>query len=140
LENPSYLCVLMLKREHIDYWIQQSNDDWEAVSALFKNKKNSQALFFAHLVIEKLCKAIWIRDNESNFPPRTHNLNYLLSQTTIEMSDSHGELLLTLNRFQLEGRYPEYISKIHKICTDSFTAELINNVNEMRLWLIRQLQ
>jgi HEPN domain-containing protein len=139
-KNPSYLCFLMEKQDHIRYWIQQSEDDWEAVNTLSQGGKNLQSLFFAHLVIEKLCKAIWIKDNESNFPPRTHNLNYLLSQTSIVLSDSFSELLLTLNRFQLEGRYPEYISQVHRLCNDSFTLELINKTNDIRLWLISQLQ
>jgi HEPN domain-containing protein len=130
----------MDKQEHIQYWIQQSSDDWEAVNTLLLGKKNLQALFFAHLVIEKLCKAAWIRDNESNFPPRTHNLNYLLSQTSIELNENVGEFLLTLNRFQLEGRYPEYISQIHRLCNDSFTIEMIDKTNNIRLWLISQLQ
>jgi HEPN domain-containing protein len=115
----------MEKQEHIRYWIQQSADDWEAVHTLFHGGKNMQALFFAHLVIEKLCKALWIKDNDSNFPPRTHNLNYLLSQTSIKLSEQYGELLLTLNRFQLEGRYPEYISQVHRLCSDAFTSDLI---------------
>jgi len=130
----------MEKPDHIKYWILQSLDDWEAVNTLFLGKKNLQALFFAHLVIEKLCKAIWIRDNISNFPPRTHNLNYLLSQTSIILSDPDGELLLSLNRFHLEGRYPEYISQIHRLCSVSFTSDLIDKTNEIRLWLTNQLQ
>lgn len=130
----------MEKQDHIQYWIQQSSDDWEAVNTLLLGKKNLQALFFAHLVIEKLCKAIWIRDNESNFPPRTHNLNYLLSQTTVVLNEQDGELLLTLNRFQLEGRYPEYISQVQRHCNDSLTSDLINKINEIRLWLASQMQ
>lgn len=130
----------MEKQDHIKYWIRQSSDDWEAVNALLHGGKNLQALFFTHLVIEKLCKAIWIRDNESNFPPRTHNLNYLLSQTFTSINDQDGELLLTLNRFQLEGRYPEYVSQVNKLCTGSFTLDLINKTNVLRLWLISQLQ
>ena len=42
--------------------------------------------------------------------------------------------------FQLEGRYPEYISQVHRLCNDSFTKELINKTNDIRLWLISQLQ
>jgi HEPN domain-containing protein len=94
---------MMTKKEHINYWVEQAIDDWEAVNTLFKGKKYLQSLFFAHLVIEKLCKALWIKNNETNIPPRTHNLNYILSQTGIDLSESQSEFLLQLNRFQLEG-------------------------------------
>jgi HEPN domain-containing protein len=114
------------KEEHIIYWIELSNDDWDAVDFLFKGKKNLQALFFAHLVIEKLCKAFWIKHNETNIPPRIHNLNYILSQTPLKLSEEDNELLLNLNRFQLEGRYPEYITKMNAICNPEFTNDLLN--------------
>jgi len=82
------------KQEHIDFWIEQAEDDWDAVGTLFKGKNYLQSLFFAHLVIEKLCKAIWIKHNQENVPPRTHNLIYLLSFTPVKLSDEKSEFLL----------------------------------------------
>jgi len=99
-----------------------------------------QSLFFAHLVIEKLCKSLWIMYNTGNVPPRTHNLIYLVSETPIKLTDSQSEFLLTLNRFQLEGRYPDYLTKMHNICNGEFTLDVINAVNEFRLWLLEKLQ
>lgn len=63
---------MMSKNDHIDYWIKSAEDDWDAVLQLQKSNKNLQALFFAHLVLEKLCKAHWGKDNDINIPPRTH--------------------------------------------------------------------
>jgi HEPN domain-containing protein len=131
---------MMNKRDHIDYWIEQALDDWEAVEALLKSKKYLQSLFFAHLVVEKICKAYWIHDNEANIPPKTHNVIYLLSQTTLDLPEDKSELLLNLNRFQLEGRYPEYINKMLKICNQEFTERFIKQTNELRLWLLGKLQ
>ena len=131
---------MMTKDEHIKYWLEQSADDWEAVDILLKGKKNLQSLFFAHLVIEKLCKAIWIKHNQNNIPPKTHNLMFLLSQTPLKLSDEQNEFLLNLNRFQLEGRYPEYISSMSNICNDIFTKEMIDKTVELRLCLIEKLQ
>ena len=128
------------KEEHIYYWMEQSKDDWDAVHILFEGKKYLQSLFFAHLVIEKLCKAAWIKNNEKNIPPKTHNLLFILSQTPFKLSDQQSEFLLTLNRFQLEGRYPEYITKMNSICDEKFTKDIINKTNEQRQWLIEKLQ
>ena len=130
----------MTKEEYIKYWIEQANDDWGAVDTLFNGNKNLQSLFFAHLTIEKLCKSFWIKSNKDNVPPKTHNLNYILSQTNIELPDNYGELLLNLNRFQIEGRYPEYISKMSSLCTKDFTKDILIQTNELRLWLIEKLQ
>jgi len=128
------------KTEYIDYWTEQALDDWEAVNTLFRGKKYLQSLFFTHLVIEKLCKALWIKHNETNIPPKTHNLIYILSQTTIVLSEDKSELMLSLNRFQLEGRYPEYITKMRNICNKKFSKEKIEQANHLRLWLIEKQQ
>jgi HEPN domain-containing protein len=128
------------KSEHIEFWINQSINDWDAVNTLFVGKNYLQSLFFAHLVVEKLCKALWIKHNIENIPPRTHNLNYLLSFTPIELEDDKSEFILTLNRFQLEGRYPEYLTKMHNICNETFTKSIIETTNELRLWLLGKVQ
>jgi AbiV family abortive infection protein len=75
------------KKQHIDYWVDQSGDDWETAQILFKNKKYLHALFWSHLVLEKLCKALWIAHNTENTPPRTHNLIYLLSKTNLNTTE-----------------------------------------------------
>ena len=128
------------KQEHINFWIEQANDDWSAGDILFKGKKYLQTLFFAHLVIEKVCKALWIKHNNENVPPRTHNLIYLLSSTPIDISDDRSEFMLSLNRFQLEGRYPDYLTKMHDICNEQFTISMLETTNDLRLWLLEKLQ
>lgn len=128
------------KNEHIDFWLTQAEDDWAAVDILFKGRKYLHALFFAHLVIEKICKALWIKHNEGNVPPRTHNLILLLSSTPIELSDEKSEFMLNLNRFQLEGRYPDYLTKMHNICNEAFTSKMIDKTNKLKLWLLEKAQ
>ncbi|MBN2683436.1 MAG: HEPN domain-containing protein [Bacteroidales bacterium] len=128
------------KKEHIDFWLLQANDDWKAVETLFKGRNYLQSLFFAHLVIEKICKALWIKSNEGNVPPRTHNLNYLISATPIKLNDEMSEFLLSLNRFQLEGRYPDYLTKLNNICNKSFTNAMIDETNILRKWLLEKVQ
>jgi HEPN domain-containing protein len=128
------------KKEHIDFWLAQADDDWTAVDTLFKGRNYLQSLFFAHLVIEKICKALWIKHNEVNVPPRTHNLIHLLSTTTIKLDDDSSEFILSLNRFQLESRYPDYLTKMHTICNEKFTTGMIGKTNKLRLWLLEKVQ
>jgi HEPN domain-containing protein len=127
------------KEEHITHWVNQSNDDWESTELLFTGKKYLHALFFAHLSLEKVCKVHWINSNESNIPPKTHNLIFLLSQTTIGLTDDQKELLLELNRFQIEGHYPEQISKLHKASTASFARHKLDQAKQLQQWLLNKL-
>ncbi len=130
----------MIKQEYISYWLEQSENDWQAVNTLFKGANYLQSLFFAHLVIEKIAKALWIKHNEGNVPPKTHNILYLLSCTPIEVPEEKGVFILSLNRFQLEGRYPDYKQKMHVICNKDFTSSMIEETNNLRLWLIEMAQ
>lgn len=118
----------------------QADDDWTAVDTLFKGRNYLQPLFFAHLVIEKICKALWIKHNDGNVPPRTHNLIHLLSTTPIKLDDDKSEFMLNLNRFQLEGRYPDYLTKMHNICNESFMTDMIDKTNKLRIWLQEKVQ
>ncbi|MCX6270622.1 MAG: HEPN domain-containing protein [Bacteroidetes bacterium] len=68
----------MTKEEHIKYWISIAEKDWKVVRNLYKSKDYVYCLFFAHLVVEKLSKAIWIKFKEENHPPRLHNIVYIL--------------------------------------------------------------
>lgn len=131
---------MMTKQDYINFWIEQAEDDWTAVDTLLKGRNFMQSLFFAHLVIEKLCKSLWIKYNEENVPPRTHNLIHLLTSTPIDLSDDRSELILSLNRFQLEGRYPDYMTKMHNICNEQFTVSMLDTTNQLRLWLLEKLQ
>ena len=127
------------KDQHISHWVHQSKDDWEAAELLFAGRKYLHSLFFAHLSIEKACKAHWINSNESNIPPKTHNLIFLLAPTAIGLEDHQKEFLLEFNRFQIEGRYPELISKLQQTCTAPFTQNKLNEANVLHLWLLSKL-
>jgi HEPN domain-containing protein len=128
------------KEEYIQFWITQAEDDWQTVYILFEKKKYLQSLFFMHLAIEKIAKAFWIRDNDTNIPPKTHNLVYLISQTKVELSEDDKEFLLNINRFQIEGRYPDYVSQLYKICDDTFTSQTIASTEKLKTWLLDKLQ
>ena len=119
---------MLSKQEHIDYWVKSAEDDWEAVNALLTSKKYVQCLFFAHLVLEKLCKSHWVKDNEGNTPPKTHNLVRLIRLTDFEINEDDLQFLEEFNDFQLEGRYPDYLFEIHKRCDLSYTQKLLERV------------
>lgn len=105
------------------------------VEALFDNKRYVHCLFFAHLVLEKLCKANWVRCNEENTPPRTHNLIKLIQQTDLEMEEADLIFLQGFNDFQIEGRYPDHLFKINQICTLEYTEFTLEKIKTIKLCL-----
>ncbi len=131
---------MMSKQEHINYWISTAEKDWNVVYNLYNSKDYVYCLFFSHLVIEKLSKAMWVRSMETNHPPRVHNIVYILDNANVAMDDEIKEFLLVLNNFQLEGRYPDYQQRIYQLCTKEYTDELLVSIKETRQWLLNKLQ
>jgi HEPN domain-containing protein len=129
----------LTKEEHIAYWVLTANRDWNTVQDLYKTKNYLPALFFAHLVLEKLCKAHWVRDNEGNTPPKIHNLIVLLENIRYIVTEEEKDFLRAMNQFQLEGRYPDYKNALYKTYKSLKTKNILNKVNIFRECLLKNL-
>ena len=64
-----------------------SRNDWKIFQNIFNTAEYSYAIFFAHLVLEKLFKANWIKANEGNSPPKIHHLVYLAEKSGLIFTD-----------------------------------------------------
>jgi HEPN domain-containing protein len=130
----------MTQEEIIAYWVKSSERDWKAARDLASAGNRVQALFFAHLVIEKLLKACWVKENKADLPPRTHNLEYLLAQTGLSMPVDDIDELRIMTAWNIEGRYQDYKDLIFKATTQEYVESKFEIVNRIRTWLIEQLQ
>lgn len=130
---------MMTKEQHIAYWVEASNRDWEAIQAMYNAKTFIYSLFFAHLSLEKLLKAHWVKDNTGNFPPKIHYLLYILVETKLEMTNTDKNFLEIMNQFQLEGRYPDYQFELYKKYDAEKTKNILDQVNTLRICLLKNL-
>ena len=130
----------MDKKEHIDFWLNSAIRDWEVVNDLVASKRYMYALFFAHLVVEKLLKAHWIKKHTVNFPPRIHNLSSLYEQTCLELPEALKNELPVINTWNIEARYQDYKDRFYRVATSQYTKKKLVIVNEIMEWLIRALQ
>ena len=131
---------MMTKEQHINYWTNSAEEDWFSVEALLDRKRYLHCLFWAHLMLEKLAKAIWVKHHEENFPPKIHNIAWLLGGSNVDLGKDNMEFLTNFNDFQLSSRYPDYLNKIHGICTESFTINELTTVKEIKTCLLEMLQ
>jgi HEPN domain-containing protein len=129
----------MDKKEHIAYWLKMAQRDWESVLILQKSQQNVQSLFFAHLVIEKMLKAHFVKDNIENTPPFTHNLETLYNQSNLDLEGNFFDLLGTMNGWNIEGRYQDYKDKFYKMCTNVYVETKLLGVNELKECLAQNL-
>ena len=129
----------MTKEQHIKHWVDSAQYDWTGAEEAFKTKCYVHCLFWAHLVLEKLAKAHWVKTNQENIPPKVHNVHWLLEQSNIDLGEDLMNFLKKFNDFQLEGLYSDYVNNIYKICTKEFTSEKLETVKEVRQCLLKML-
>lgn len=129
----------MNKNDYIKYWTISAQKDWRRVNLLIKNKDFVFALFCAHLTLEKLIKAHWVKDNPDNHPPKIHNLVYLISKTKLNASENEMAFLEQMNLFQIEGRYPDYRNNLYKVYGAAPSKVIIAKANTIRKWLNKNL-
>ncbi len=120
----------------MNFWIESSDEDYNVMNVLHNNKKNSYCLFFGHLVIEKLLKALYAKNNKNApYAPKSHDLLHLAEKTELELTERQEDLLDTITRFNMNARYDDYKKEFYLKCTDEYTEQQLKNIEEVRIWL-----
>lgn len=71
----------------MNYWIKSADEDFITMEILYKNKQNTWCLYIGQLIIEKLLKALYAKNNkETPHAPKTHDLLYLAEKIGLELS------------------------------------------------------
>lgn len=119
----------------INYWRQSSDEDWEVAQELVTNGRTRHGLFFAHLALEKLLKALVCQHTHA-IPPKTHNLLLLLGKTDLNLTNEQKLFLARFDQYQIEGRYPEMLPIAP---TQEKAMQEVIAAQDILLWLKQKL-
>ena len=120
----------------MNYWIKSADKDFETMEILYKNKQNTWCLYIGQLIIEKLLKALYAKNNKDTpYAPKSHDLLYLAEKIGIDLTSEQKILLDIITKFNLEARYDDYKETFRQNCTDEYTAKHVKNIKEIREWL-----
>jgi len=103
-------------KKHVEYWVRGAESDFETAELLISGRKYLEGLFFCHLTIEKISKALVVK-NTGQLAPKSHNLSYLSDLASVKLTAEQVSFMAVLMKYQLEGRYPEYYPKSPSIET-----------------------
>ncbi len=103
----------------VKYWLEGAAYDLETAKSLLESKRFPHALFFAHLALEKVLKALVVKSTEEH-APYTHSLTSLANQTKVKFPDSVLDQLAESIEFHLESRYPDEKKDFYRRCTEEF--------------------
>jgi len=129
----------MKQAEHIAYWLDSAAHDLESAETLFQHQRYDWCLFLGHLIIEKVLKAFFVRDNPSVPVPQIHNLTTLSNKTKLQFTPEQQKLLVQIGQFNIQARYPDYKFEFYKKCTPQFTQTYFAKIKELYQWLLQQV-
>ncbi|HBT49688.1 MAG: hypothetical protein XD49_0518 [Caldanaerobacter subterraneus] len=129
----------MEKDELVKFWLETAEKDYNTMLHLYESKDYHWSLFMGHLVIEKLLKALYVK-NIGPDVPRTHDLLRIAEKIGISLTEQTRDYFDLLTTFNITARYPDYKQTFYKKCTPEFTASIINVVKELREWILMLIE
>lgn len=122
-----------------EYWQKSAEHDFETVFFLYKNKRYSDSLFFGHIVLEKILKALVVKKIKIE-PPKMHDLVKLEELAELNSDNETRILLKEINVFNIRSRYPDYKFRFYKSCTKEFTKKYLDKIRELYKNLCQKLK
>ena len=116
------------------YWMDEAQEALDVTEHLFDKGDYSYALFFGHLAMEKMLKALYVYKIKEHAPP-IHNLQRLAKLAGIPLDEDMIDKLILISSFNIEARYPDLKRSFRKRCTKQFTEVQIQTNKEMYKWL-----
>ena len=123
----------------ISYWLDGATYDLETGKSLLESKRFPYALFFAHLAIEKVLKALVVKGTKKH-APYSHSLPLLAARTCIEISDDLIDQLAEYVEFHMESRYPDERKDFYARCTEDFSCKKFAEMEGIYKWLTKKLK
>lgn len=125
-------------RKIIKSWVETADHSYETAKFLLKGKRYPECLFFSHLMIEKVLKALVVHRIKAH-APHTHKLVDLVRLAGVEISPEQVDALTTITEFNIAGRYEGYKSDFYKKSTKIYAEKYFVISKKLYLWLKIQL-
>lgn len=122
----------------VAYWVGMAEDDIQVAKQLLNAKRPTYALFFCHLAIEKMLKAVVVKRTQEH-APLTHNLPFLAGRANLALEKGDLEFLAEMTRWNLEVRYPSDIETLKAYATVSKAQSEFKRTEELLRWLKKLL-
>lgn len=122
----------------IHFWKSEADGAFKVAEHLVEKEDFSYALFFGHLALEKMLKALCVKEQQEHAPP-IHNLVRLAKIAGIELDQQTENDFVTITAFNIESRYPDFKNSFRQKCTMHFTTTQMEIIKGYFKWLKSQL-
>jgi len=118
----------------IDYWLEEADEALKVADHHFEKKDYSYSLFFGHLAVEKMLKAIYVR-KKGEHAPQINNLVRLAEHAGIPLTPDQKDTLIKITAFTLESKYPDEKRGFRNKANEQFTSSELTQIREIISWL-----
>ncbi len=122
----------------IEYWLSGSEIDWKTHESLVRSKHYGPSLFYLHLSLEKLIKALVVKGTKAQ-APFNDNLVFLIGKTSIKVSNQMIDDLSKMTEFNMNTRYPPDIERFYKSITRDHVKLWQQKAKVIRLYILETL-
>lgn len=124
-------------------WLPFVQADMETAKVMLRQRNRNRwnnilILFHCQQAIEKLFKAIIVEKGEELL--KIHNLRRLREIADVQLSDEHFELIIELNKYYLESRYPDLIYKALPDSASVTAQRVFKQTDTLHIWLLNYLK
>lgn len=102
--------------EPVNYWKGSAADALDTSDKLFEAKKYQHSLFFLHLTLEKILKALYVHVKKIS-PLPIHDLVRLAEGCQVKLDEEQKMQLAEISTFNVAARYDDYKLKFYKKAT-----------------------
>lgn len=108
-------------KDKVRFWEKEAIEALFIAEDLCRLKHYVQALFFAHLALEKLLKAKILEVTQKE-PLYSHDLVVLAKHAKIKLCAEDLDFLTRVNVYNIRARYQDYKRSLHRQADKKFTA------------------
>jgi HEPN domain-containing protein len=120
------------------FWLVEAEEALQVADHLIAKNDYSYALFFGHLAVEKILKALFVVKQQKHAPP-LHNLLRLARLAGLDVDEGTEDKLITVTAFNIEARYPDFKRSFRQRCTPEYTDRQMIMIKELAQWLKSQI-
>ncbi len=124
----------------ISYWTEGSLEDLQTSLGISKElHRHLHALFFLHLSIEKILKALFVSVKKQH-APLSHNLVYLASILELNLTKGQMSFLGELSEYNIQSRYPDERRAIKDKIKATDFKKYYKQAVEFHTWISQKLK
>ncbi|MEK7504505.1 MAG: HEPN domain-containing protein [Patescibacteria group bacterium] len=130
----------MTQEEIVWFWKESSDRDWDFSQEIYSGgKRYDSALFFVHLALEKLLKALTYHVKNSH-PLAIHDLVELAKRTDLVFSVENLADLKEITTYNLSARYDDYKKSFYEKATKNYADIWVKKATIIRELLLSKFK